>query len=234
LYVADTHLRAAVGHASDRDLQLNAFLGGGASLHTYDRCTLEIANSAADGAILPLNSDEFDPQRVVFNDCRFKFGGAGQRIECGGIVDINGGGLTADSAQITGLFPATHVNPGGEDGSYVVVTGFDLSRAAQGLNIFDGSSDHHMGGGSRVVLRDCKMPDNWNGALFGSALAYTSYTWLLKRAPADRVGTFAYVNPAIATVLGWAVLGEALTGIQIVGVLVILGAVVLVTWSSGR
>jgi len=35
-------------------------------------------------------------------------------------------------------------------------------------------------------------------------------------------------------VLGWAVLGEALTGIQIVGVLVILGAVVLVTWSSGR
>ena len=52
-------------------------------------------------------------------------------------------------------------------------------------------------------------------ALFGSALAYTSYTWLLKRAPADRVGTFAYVNPAIATVLGWAVLGEALTGIQI-------------------
>lgn len=71
-------------------------------------------------------------------------------------------------------------------------------------------------------------------ALFGSALAYTSYTWLLKRAPADRVGTFAYVNPAIATVLGWAVLGEALTGIQIVGVLVILGAVVLVTWSSGR
>jgi drug/metabolite transporter (DMT)-like permease len=70
-------------------------------------------------------------------------------------------------------------------------------------------------------------------ALFGSALAYTSYTWLLKRAPADRVGTFAYVNPAIATVLGWAVLGEALTGIQIVGVLVILGAVVLVTWSSG-
>jgi drug/metabolite transporter (DMT)-like permease len=71
-------------------------------------------------------------------------------------------------------------------------------------------------------------------ALFGSALAYTSYTWLLKHAPADRVGTFAYVNPAIATVLGWAVLGEVLTGGQIVGVIVILGAVVLVTFPSGR
>lgn len=71
-------------------------------------------------------------------------------------------------------------------------------------------------------------------ALFGSALAYTSYTWLLKHAPADRVGTFAYVNPAIATVLGWAVLGEALTGGQLVGVMVILAAVALVTFPSGR
>ena len=71
-------------------------------------------------------------------------------------------------------------------------------------------------------------------ALFGSALAYSAYTWLLKRAPADRVGTFAYVNPAIATVLGWAVLGEALTRAQLVGVLVILAAVALVTLPSGR
>ena len=71
-------------------------------------------------------------------------------------------------------------------------------------------------------------------ALFGSALAYTSYTWLLKRAPADRVGTFAYVNPAIATVLGWAVLGEALTRVQLLGVLVILAGVAMVTFASGR
>ena len=71
-------------------------------------------------------------------------------------------------------------------------------------------------------------------ALFGSALAYTAYTWLLKRAPADRVGTFAYVNPAIATVLGWAVLGEALTRAQLLGVLVILAGVALVTLSPAR
>jgi drug/metabolite transporter (DMT)-like permease len=71
-------------------------------------------------------------------------------------------------------------------------------------------------------------------ALFGSALAYSAYTWLLKRAPADRVGTFAYVNPAIATVLGWAVLGEALSRGQLIGVLVILAGVALVSLSSGR
>jgi drug/metabolite transporter (DMT)-like permease len=66
-------------------------------------------------------------------------------------------------------------------------------------------------------------------AVFGSALAYTAYSWLLKRVPADRVGTFAYVNPAVATVLGWAVLGESLGPLQIAGMAVVLLGVALVT-----
>ena len=69
-------------------------------------------------------------------------------------------------------------------------------------------------------------------AVFGSALAYTAYTWLLKHSPADRVGTFAYVNPAIAAVLGWAVLGETLGPAQIAGMLVVLLGVALVTLPS--
>jgi drug/metabolite transporter (DMT)-like permease len=66
-------------------------------------------------------------------------------------------------------------------------------------------------------------------AVFGSAIAYTSYSWLLKRVPADRVGTFAYVNPAVATVLGWAVLGESLGSTQVAGMVVVLLGVALVT-----
>ena len=66
-------------------------------------------------------------------------------------------------------------------------------------------------------------------ALFGSAVAYSAYTWLLKRVPADRVATYAYVNPAVAAVLGWAVLGEALTSTQVAGMLVVLLGVALVT-----
>lgn len=69
-------------------------------------------------------------------------------------------------------------------------------------------------------------------AVFGSALAYTSYSWLLKRVPADRVGTFAYVNPAVATVLGWALLGEALDPLQVAGMVVMLLGVALVTLPS--
>jgi drug/metabolite transporter (DMT)-like permease len=66
-------------------------------------------------------------------------------------------------------------------------------------------------------------------AVFGSAVAYTAYSWLIKNAPTDRVATFAYVNPAIATILGWAVLGETLGPLQVVGTLVILLGVALVT-----
>lgn len=66
-------------------------------------------------------------------------------------------------------------------------------------------------------------------AVFGSALAYTAYSWLLKRVPADRVATFAYVNPAVAAVLGWAVLGESLAVLQLAGMLVVLLGVALVT-----
>jgi drug/metabolite transporter (DMT)-like permease len=65
-------------------------------------------------------------------------------------------------------------------------------------------------------------------AVFGSSLAYPAYAWLLKHAPADRVGTFAYVNPAIATVLGWALLGERLSPAQVAGTLIVLLGVALV------
>jgi len=69
-------------------------------------------------------------------------------------------------------------------------------------------------------------------AVFGSAVAYTAYIWLLRRSSAVSVGTFAYVNPAIATVLGWALLGESLAPAQVTGMLVVLAAVALVTLPS--
>lgn len=66
-------------------------------------------------------------------------------------------------------------------------------------------------------------------AVFGSALAYTAYAWLIKNARTDRVATFAYVNPAIATALGWLVLGESLAPVQVAGMLIVLLGVALVT-----
>ena len=62
-----------------------------------------------------------------------------------------------------------------------------------------------------------------------SALGYCAYIWLMRNTTPARLGTYGYVNPAIATVLGWAVLGETLSGVQVLGTLVILAGVTLIT-----
>jgi drug/metabolite transporter (DMT)-like permease len=66
--------------------------------------------------------------------------------------------------------------------------------------------------------------------VFSSCLAYTAYAWLAQHTTPARVATYAYVNPALATLLGWWVLGEHLTGIELAGMAVILAGVVLVNW----
>ena len=62
-----------------------------------------------------------------------------------------------------------------------------------------------------------------------SAFAYVAYIWLMRNTTPAKLGTYAYVNPAIATVLGWAVLGETLGRVQVAGTLVILAGVLLIT-----
>jgi len=66
--------------------------------------------------------------------------------------------------------------------------------------------------------------------VFGSCLAYATYFWLIHNTTPDRLSTIAYVNPAIATLLGWALLDEALTRLQLAGMAIILTGVVLVVW----
>jgi drug/metabolite transporter (DMT)-like permease len=69
-------------------------------------------------------------------------------------------------------------------------------------------------------------------ALFGSIVGFTSYVYALKHAPATIVGTYAYVNPVIAVLLGWWILQEAVTGRTFVAMGLILGAVVWIQFSD--
>ncbi len=64
----------------------------------------------------------------------------------------------------------------------------------------------------------------------GSIVAFTAYRWLLLHASPALVGTHAYVNPVVAVVLGWAVLGEQLTGrMLLAAVIVVLATGLVVT-----
>jgi drug/metabolite transporter (DMT)-like permease len=65
--------------------------------------------------------------------------------------------------------------------------------------------------------------------VFGSLIAFTAYTWLIRVAGPSRASTYAYVNPVVAVMLGWALAGEELTIRTLIAAAVIVGGVVLVT-----
>jgi drug/metabolite transporter (DMT)-like permease len=70
--------------------------------------------------------------------------------------------------------------------------------------------------------------------VFGSIAAFSAYVWLLQVRPATQVGTYAYVNPVIAVLLGVIFAGEHVTLIQVVGLVVILSSVLLINLSKYR
>ncbi|MBA2556733.1 MAG: EamA family transporter [Chloroflexi bacterium] len=70
--------------------------------------------------------------------------------------------------------------------------------------------------------------------VFGSIVAYTAYTWLLQNAPISTVATYAYVNPVVAVLLGWALLQEDITVAMLLGAVMILGAVAFIVRSDSR
>jgi len=70
--------------------------------------------------------------------------------------------------------------------------------------------------------------------VFGSLVAFTAYVWLLGNVPVSVVSTYAYVNPAVAVLLGALLAGERLTGATLAGGLTVLAAVAVVVTAEGR
>jgi drug/metabolite transporter (DMT)-like permease len=64
--------------------------------------------------------------------------------------------------------------------------------------------------------------------LFGSLVAYSAYLYALSKLPATIVSLYAYINPLLALVAGWAFLDERLNHRVGVAALLILGGVYLV------
>jgi len=55
-----------------------------------------------------------------------------------------------------------------------------------------------------------------------------AYTYLLLHETPSRIGTYAYVNPPVAVVTGWLLLGERLDALQLAGSAIVFVGVVLV------
>jgi drug/metabolite transporter (DMT)-like permease len=70
--------------------------------------------------------------------------------------------------------------------------------------------------------------------VFGSLVGFTAYSWLLRNVTPSSAATYAYVNPAVAVLLGWLLANEPLTLRMLVAAAVIVCSVVLITTYGGE
>ena len=63
----------------------------------------------------------------------------------------------------------------------------------------------------------------------GSIIGFTAYVWLIHHESPTRVGTYAYVNPVVAVLVGYYLGGEAVGARTIAGTLLVLVSVVVTT-----
>jgi drug/metabolite transporter (DMT)-like permease len=66
-------------------------------------------------------------------------------------------------------------------------------------------------------------------AIFSSCIGYTAFNYLARYTSPAVASTYAYVNPAIATLVGWLALGESLSATQLEAMVIVLLGVVLVS-----
>lgn len=66
-----------------------------------------------------------------------------------------------------------------------------------------------------------------------SCVAFTAYGWLTRNATPAVIGTYSYVNPAIAAFVGWRFLDEHLSHIQLMGMVIIIVGVSILTLPGG-
>lgn len=67
---------------------------------------------------------------------------------------------------------------------------------------------------------------------FGSIVGYSAYLWILRHSTPTRVSTYAFVNPVVALLLGWAVAGESLGPRTLLAAALILPSVVILIGSK--
>jgi drug/metabolite transporter (DMT)-like permease len=68
----------------------------------------------------------------------------------------------------------------------------------------------------------------------GSLVGFSTFVWLMKHSTPTRVATYAYVNPIVAVILGWLLLGEPITSRTLVASAIIVTAVAIITVQKSK
>lgn len=71
--------------------------------------------------------------------------------------------------------------------------------------------------------------------IFGSLVAFSTFTWLMKHSTPAKVSTYAYVNPIVAVFLGWLVLHEQVSPrIFLAAAIIVLGVIIITVAKNKR
>ncbi len=111
-------------------------------------------------------------------------------------------------------------------GAQMMSGGFMLAIAAFAFGEFRG---FHIGSVSRGA---------WFALIYlivaGSIIGFTAYVWLIHHESPTKVGTYAYVNPVVAVIIGYFLGGEVVGARTILGSLLVLISVVVITTAGAK
>jgi drug/metabolite transporter (DMT)-like permease len=68
----------------------------------------------------------------------------------------------------------------------------------------------------------------------GSIVGFTAYVWLIHHESPTKVGTYAYVNPVVAVIIGYFLGGEAVGPRTLLGTLLVLVSVIVITTTRAK
>lgn len=96
-----------------------------------------------------------------------------------------------------------------------------------GLALGEGARVHRAAIAPRAIVSVLYL------AVFGSIVAFSCYVWLLKHTSVSVASTYAFVNPIVAMLLGWAFAGEMLGARTLVAAAVVIAGVAMITLGGG-
>ena len=150
-----------------------------------------------------------------------------ERVDTTGPVDIVGA-LVLVAASMAWAFGSVYNSRGARPESAAMSTGLQMLGGSVAL-VAGGLA---LGEGHRTSISQISAA-SWAGwvylVTFGSLIGFTAYIYLLKEVSPAKASTYAYVNPVVAMLLGWAIAGEAITPRTLVAAAIILGGVALIT-----
>jgi drug/metabolite transporter (DMT)-like permease len=106
-------------------------------------------------------------------------------------------------------------------GAQMLAGGILLTLTSAGLGEFKGFDARAVSTGAWLALVYLIVA--------GSIVGFTAYVWLIHHESPTKVGTYAYVNPVVAVVLGYLLGGEALGARTVLGAILVLVSVVVIT-----